>query len=91
MKPRITFGVSLEEMVGGERSVSMVLPQYYAAILYYKFDGPIWSKLVISIIYLFILQQVKTLLKLYAREQYILVVNQQQGDFEVFVSFKVCI
>lgn len=41
MKPRITFGVSLEEMVGGERSVSMVLPQYYAAILYYKFDGPI--------------------------------------------------
>ncbi|GLT77620.1 hypothetical protein SLA2020_491880 [Shorea laevis] len=55
MKPRITFGVSLEEMVGGERSVSMV----------------------------------KTLLKLYAREKYILVVNQQQGDFEVFVSFKV--
>jgi hypothetical protein len=27
MKPRITFAVSLEEMVGGERSVSMVLQQ----------------------------------------------------------------
>jgi hypothetical protein len=37
------------------------------------------------------LQQIKTLLKLYAKEQYILMVNQQQGDFEVFVSFKVCI
>ncbi|KAM7463971.1 hypothetical protein LguiA_032092 [Lonicera macranthoides] len=54
-KPRIVFGVSLEEMVGGERSGSMV----------------------------------KTLLKLYAKEKYILVVNQQQPkDFEVFVSFK---
>ncbi|XP_059427732.1 protein root UVB sensitive 5-like isoform X1 [Corylus avellana] len=55
MKPRITFGVSLEEMVCGGRSVSMI----------------------------------KTLLKLYAKEQYILMVNQQQGDFEVFVSFKI--
>jgi hypothetical protein len=26
IKPRITFGVSLEEMVVGERSVSTVLP-----------------------------------------------------------------
>lgn len=35
-------------------------------------------------------KQVKTLLKLYAKEKYILVVNQQQPiDFEVFVSFKV--
>ncbi|XP_041023011.1 protein root UVB sensitive 5 isoform X1 [Juglans microcarpa x Juglans regia] len=55
MKPLITFGVSLEEMVGGEKSLSMV----------------------------------KTLLKLYEKEQYILAVNQKQGEFEVFVSFKV--
>ncbi|XP_048236292.1 protein root UVB sensitive 5 isoform X3 [Ricinus communis] len=32
---------------------------------------------------------VKTLLKLYTKENYLLVVNQQKGDFEVFVSFKV--
>lgn len=55
IKPRITFGVSLEEMVVGERSVSTVM----------------------------------TLLKLYANEQYILVVNQRHGEFETFVSFKV--
>ncbi|GMY25491.1 protein root UVB sensitive 5 [Fagus crenata] len=55
IKPRITFGVSLEEMVVGERSVSTVM----------------------------------TLLKLYANEQYILVVNQGHGEFETFVSFKV--
>lgn len=36
------------------------------------------------------MQQVKSLLKLYAKEQYILAVNQKQGEFEVFVSFKVC-
>ncbi|PPS12419.1 hypothetical protein GOBAR_AA08226 [Gossypium barbadense] len=34
-------------------------------------------------------EQLKTLLRLYAREKYILVVNQQRIDFEVFVSFKV--
>ena len=45
--------------------------------------------MVIFIFYLFILKQVKALLKLYANEQYILFVNQQRGDFEVFVSFKV--
>ncbi|KAB1224336.1 UPF0420 protein [Morella rubra] len=55
IKPQITFGVSLEEMVVGERSVSTV----------------------------------KTLVKLYAKEQYVLMVNQQPGDFEVFISFKV--
>uniref|UniRef100_A0A5B6YWE5 Protein root UVB sensitive 5 n=1 Tax=Davidia involucrata TaxID=16924 RepID=A0A5B6YWE5_DAVIN len=56
LKPRIVFGVSLEEMFGGERSVSMV----------------------------------KMLLKLYAKEKYVLVVNrQQQINFEVFVAFKV--
>ncbi|KAM5560415.1 protein root UVB sensitive 5 [Rosa sericea] len=32
---------------------------------------------------------VKALLKLYSKEKYILVVNQQKSDFEVFVSFKV--
>lgn len=32
---------------------------------------------------------VMTLLKLYANEQYILVVNQRHGEFETFVSFKV--
>ncbi|XP_050381459.1 protein root UVB sensitive 5 isoform X2 [Argentina anserina] len=32
---------------------------------------------------------VKALLKLYSKEKYILVVNQQRSDFEVFVSFKV--
>ncbi|GFY82361.1 root UVB sensitive protein [Actinidia rufa] len=56
LKPRIVFGVSLEEMLGGQISVSMV----------------------------------KILLKLYAKEKYILVVNKQQKvDFDVFVSFKV--
>ncbi|KAK7836105.1 protein root uvb sensitive 5 [Quercus suber] len=55
MKPRITFGVSLEEMVVGMKSISTV----------------------------------KALLKLYANEKYILFVNQQHRDFEVFVSFKV--
>lgn len=56
LKPRIIFGVSLEEMLGGEISV-------------YK---------------------VKMLLKLYAREKYVLVVSKQgEIDFEVFVTFKV--
>ncbi|KAA8541376.1 hypothetical protein F0562_025354 [Nyssa sinensis] len=56
LKPRIVFGVSLEEMFGGERSFSMV----------------------------------KMLLKLYAKEKYVLVVNQQHEiNFEVFVAFKV--
>ncbi|KAG8647746.1 protein root UVB sensitive 5 isoform X2 [Manihot esculenta] len=55
IKPRITFGVPLEEMVGSERSVA----------------------------------KVKTLLKLYAKEKYLLTVNQQKRDFEVLISFKV--
>ncbi|KAL5740408.1 hypothetical protein ACOSQ2_029588 [Xanthoceras sorbifolium] len=55
MKPRIIFGVPLEEMVGGEKSVS----------------------------------KVRTLLRIYAKEKYILMVNQQEGDFEFLVSFKV--
>ncbi|XWS59956.1 hypothetical protein CRYUN_Cryun08bG0166800 [Craigia yunnanensis] len=55
IKPRIIFGVPMEEMLGGGRSTSML----------------------------------KTLLRIYAREKYILVVNQQRKDFEVFVSFKV--
>lgn len=55
IKPRIIFGVPMEEMLGSGRSTSML----------------------------------KTLLRLYAREKYILVVNQQRIDFEVFVSFKV--
>ncbi|GKV21974.1 hypothetical protein SLEP1_g31887 [Rubroshorea leprosula] len=55
MKPRIIFGLPLEEMFGGGRSLSML----------------------------------KTLLRIYAKEKYVLTVNQQQRDFEVFVSFKV--
>ncbi|RZC79307.1 hypothetical protein C5167_003531 [Papaver somniferum] len=56
LKPSIIFGVSLEEISDGERSVS----------------------------------KVKALLQLYKREQYILVVNQQlQTEFQVFISFKV--
>ncbi|KAB2621950.1 hypothetical protein D8674_024132 [Pyrus ussuriensis x Pyrus communis] len=55
MKPRITFGVPLEEMISGERAAPMV----------------------------------KELLELYAKEKYILVVNRQISEFEVFVSFKV--
>ncbi|KAI3771180.1 hypothetical protein L6452_02339 [Arctium lappa] len=53
--PRIVFGVSLSDMLGGERSGL----------------------------------KVKMLLKLYAKEKYILVVNQQPfKDFETLVSFK---
>ncbi|XP_038998798.1 protein root UVB sensitive 5-like [Hibiscus syriacus] len=54
IKPRIIFGVPVEEMLGGGRSVSTL----------------------------------KTLLRIYAREKYVLMVNQQRKDFEVFVSFK---
>ncbi|KAI3885664.1 hypothetical protein MKW92_008129 [Papaver armeniacum] len=55
LKPSIIFGVSLEEIIDGERSVS----------------------------------KVKALLQLYKREEYILVVNQQlQTEFQVFISFK---
>ncbi|KAF6153602.1 hypothetical protein GIB67_027469 [Kingdonia uniflora] len=54
LKPRIVFGVSLEEIIGGEK---------YSA-------------------------KVKALLKLYAKEKYILAVNQEI-DFKVSVSFKV--
>ncbi|KAH9672908.1 protein root UVB sensitive 5 [Citrus sinensis] len=56
MKPRIIFGVPLEDMVGGDTSVF----------------------------------KVKKLIRIYAKEKYILMVNQSAGDFEVFVSFKVC-
>lgn len=53
--PRITFGVSLSDMLGGERSGL----------------------------------KMKMLLKLYANEKYILVVNKQPfKDFETLVSFK---
>ncbi|OMO85071.1 Endoplasmic reticulum-adenine nucleotide transporter [Corchorus capsularis] len=55
IKPRIVFGVPMEEILGGGRSTSML----------------------------------KSLLRMYAREEYILTVNQQRKDFEVFVSFKV--
>ncbi|KAK9291085.1 hypothetical protein L1049_009272 [Liquidambar formosana] len=55
LKPRIIFGVSLEEIIDGDRSVSMV----------------------------------KTFLKLFAKEKYILMVNQKQGDLVILVSFKV--
>ncbi|KAM6550653.1 hypothetical protein CsatB_000461 [Cannabis sativa] len=55
MKPQIVFGVPLEELMGGERSLTML----------------------------------KSLLKLYENEKYILVVNKQESDFEVFVTFKV--
>ncbi|KAH9672907.1 protein root UVB sensitive 5 [Citrus sinensis] len=55
MKPRIIFGVPLEDMVGGDTSVF----------------------------------KVKKLIRIYAKEKYILMVNQSAGDFEVFVSFKV--
>lgn len=36
-------------------------------------------------------EQVRMLLKLYEEEQYFLVVNQLQTDFEVFVTFKVTV
>ncbi|CAM8927287.1 unnamed protein product [Rhodiola kirilowii] len=55
LKPRIIFGVSLEDMLQGERSK-------------YK---------------------LKELIKLYEKECYILVANQNQRDLEVYVSFKV--
>ncbi|KAK3226148.1 hypothetical protein Dsin_006010 [Dipteronia sinensis] len=55
MKPRIIFGVPLEEMVGGEKSVS----------------------------------KVKTLLRIYAKEKYILTMNQVARNIEIFISFKV--
>ncbi|PIA32206.1 hypothetical protein AQUCO_04500063v1, partial [Aquilegia coerulea] len=55
LKPQIVLGASVEEIIGGERSSSMV----------------------------------QNLLKLYTREKYILVVEQHQIDFKVFVSFKV--
>ncbi|KAF5178584.1 root UVB sensitive, partial [Thalictrum thalictroides] len=55
LKPQIVLGASVEEIIGGERSSSMV----------------------------------QNLLKLYAREKYILVVRQDQIDFKVFISFKV--
>ena len=90
MKPQITFGVSLEEMVVGTKSISTVLHWLLCCYLLLQFKVAVQrSKVVIFIIYLFILKQVKALLKLYANEQYILFVNQQHGDFEVFVSFKV--
>ncbi|XP_022966620.1 protein root UVB sensitive 5 isoform X1 [Cucurbita maxima] len=54
-RPSIIFGVSLEEMMGGERSSSTVMK----------------------------------LLKLYANEKYILMLNSQGKDLKVFVSFKV--
>lgn len=37
----------------------------------------------------FLSEQIKMLLKLYAKEKHFLVVNQQKTDFEVLVSFKV--
>ncbi|KAL5710290.1 Protein root UVB sensitive 5 [Ranunculus cassubicifolius] len=54
LKPRIVFGASVEEIIDGEKSSSMV----------------------------------KSLLNLYFKEKYILVVSQDQTDFKVFVSFK---
>ncbi|XP_022151586.1 protein root UVB sensitive 5 isoform X2 [Momordica charantia] len=54
-RPAIIFGVSLEEMMGGERSSSTVME----------------------------------LLKLYAKEKYILMLNTQDKDLKVSVSFKV--
>ncbi|XP_021289308.1 protein root UVB sensitive 5 isoform X2 [Herrania umbratica] len=54
IRPRIIFGVAMEEILGGGRSISML----------------------------------RTLLRIYAREKYILMVNQQRKDFEFFVSFK---
>ncbi|XP_073044516.1 protein root UVB sensitive 5-like [Primulina eburnea] len=54
IKPRIIFGVSLEEMITGNRRGFML----------------------------------RILLKLYAEENYLLVLNQQRTEFEVFVSFK---
>ncbi|CAI0424213.1 unnamed protein product [Linum tenue] len=54
-KPRITFGVPLEEMISGKKSIS----------------------------------EVKALMRVYEKEQYLLMVNWQTKDLEVFVSFKV--
>lgn len=54
IKPRIIFGVSLEDMINGKRCGFML----------------------------------RMLLKLYAEEKYFLVLNQQQTEFVVFVSFK---
>ncbi|KFK24653.1 hypothetical protein AALP_AA8G007700 [Arabis alpina] len=55
MKPRIIFGVSLEELSGLEKSVS----------------------------------KVKSLLKIYTKEKYILTLNKLDKDIEFSVSFKV--
>jgi len=38
----------------------------------------------------FIMEQVEALIKLYASEKYILMVNQQTEDLRFYVSFKVC-
>ncbi|CAL1378793.1 unnamed protein product [Linum trigynum] len=54
-KPRITFGVPLEEMISGKKSIS----------------------------------EVKALMRVYEKEQYLLMANRQTKDLEVFVSFKV--
>lgn len=85
MKPRINFGVPLEEMVVGDTSVFEVFPHNTTSLLpitlfkFYQFYFhflPFWK--------------VKKLIRIYAKEKYILMVNQRAGDFEVFVSFKVC-
>uniref|UniRef100_A0A7N0T354 Uncharacterized protein n=1 Tax=Kalanchoe fedtschenkoi TaxID=63787 RepID=A0A7N0T354_KALFE len=55
LNPKIVFGVSLEDMLRGERS-------------HYK---------------------LKELIKMYEKERYILVANQNRDDLEVFISFKV--
>lgn len=70
-----------------------LFPRYASIILSISFITVIWSYLELQtgLLYnLFVLEQVKTLVKLYAKEQYVLMVNQQPGDFEVFISFKVC-
>ncbi|RVW44539.1 Protein root UVB sensitive 5 [Vitis vinifera] len=101
LKPRIIFGVSLEELIGGERPVSKLFSTFYE----FTYDLVAWVSMPCNLATLTVLvipaphghwtlrtaslPNVRTLLKLYSQEKYILVVKQQGTDFEVFVSFKV--
>ncbi|XP_077221860.1 root UVB sensitive protein (Protein of unknown function, DUF647) isoform X2 [Tasmannia lanceolata] len=81
LKPRIIFGVPLDEMIAGKSSRSSCSAYYF--LLPHK------RAILISHISRF--KKIKELLKLYAQEKYILVAKQCQqiGDLEVCVTFKV--
>lgn len=97
MKPKIIFGLPLEKMDGVERSHFMVqdllllLSQFYEANQEVLNYFPFCSNKALSESYNYvIIEQVEALLKLYASEKYILMVNQQPEDLRFYVSFKVC-